>query len=76
LTDSIKLAPVLRPARVELEAWLRESELEGDTVANKLADLRSFAAECAGRVASHYTVKKSECVHGVWDYCLKLNLAA
>ncbi|CEM01695.1 unnamed protein product [Vitrella brassicaformis CCMP3155] len=71
VAEFIKLALAVRPVSVELVAVLDESELEGKRKATKLADLRSFADECAMRVTPHYTVEKSECELVGWKkYCL------
>ncbi|CEM01659.1 unnamed protein product [Vitrella brassicaformis CCMP3155] len=72
--EFIKLALALRPVSVELEARLEESGLEGDSEADKLADLRSFADECARQTAPHYTVKKSECECGWYGFIFTLKL--
>jgi len=74
VTDSIKLALVLRPAHVELEAWLDENELEGESEDDRLDDLHSFADECAEQAAPHYTVKEREC--NEYSASLTLKLAA
>ena len=76
VSDFIKLSLALRPVGVEIEARLEESGLEGDSEADRLADLRSFADECARQVAPHYTVEKSECDRGWYGLTFTLKLMA
>mmetsp|Transcript_36210 Transcript_36210/g.103939 ORF Transcript_36210/g.103939 Transcript_36210/m.103939 type:complete len:168 (-) Transcript_36210:50-553(-) len=55
----MKLASALRPARVELLTQLSESELEGQSETDKLADPRLFAGERDRQLAALYTLKQS-----------------